>query len=115
MTRDERLELIAKLQEQADAGREEIARRQAAREADPEWLREDVNTAHARHLVTKENAADLTYKTVIRPAPDNEAPAPAFTDEQEQAIAEFVVEFTNKKLKPLQKRIADLETKLKGR
>lgn len=104
MTRDERLELIAQLRQQADAGRAEVARRRACLEADPDWLREE-----PRHLVTKKDAADLMYKTYT-PPPEEEA---AFTDTQEQAIAEFVVEFTNKKLVPLQNRIAKLEAELK--
>jgi hypothetical protein len=74
MTRDERLELIAKLQEQADKGRAEIASRLAEREADPcleqDYLREDCQ--RSEQLVTKRDATDLVYKTIVRSAPEEE-------------------------------------------
>src|SRR5262249_3923352 len=104
MTRDERLELIAQLRQPAGAGRAGVARGRGCLEADPDLVR-----GGTRPLVTKKDAADLMYKTYT-PPPEEEA---AFTDTQEQAIAEFVVEFTNKKLVPLQNRIAKLEAELK--
>src|SRR5262245_54174017 len=87
-------------------------------EADPiamdDYLRDQREEEEA--LVKKRNATNLTYKTTTRPAPAPEpAPAPTLTADDEvwmDAIAEFVVRFTERKLGPRDKQLTALKAEL---
>src|SRR5262245_17641100 len=87
-------------------------------EADPiatdDYLRGQREEEEA--LVKKRNATDLIYKTTMRPAPAPEpSPAPtlvAVDDVWMDAIAEFVVRFTERELAPRDKEITALKSEL---
>jgi hypothetical protein len=115
MTREERLDLIDQLQRQAAEGRARIAAMERRRLEDP------YTEPMPSPLVHKSTARGLIYRVTdnnaLRPASGaNGGPSEGDVyppiDDLREAIAEFVVEWVNKKLTVRDERISKLEAKI---